>query len=72
MPGTLTYPIYAGVDSLPPRRRAYTWTAQHRPASRMSEVNAQLDRVSLSEPMVRYLYIYMKERGGEREKESLV
>lgn len=48
MPGTLTYPIYAGVDSLPPRRRAYTWSAQHS-ASRVAEVNAQLNRVSLSE-----------------------
>ncbi|XP_072752875.1 E3 ubiquitin-protein ligase Nedd-4 isoform X1 [Anoplolepis gracilipes] len=50
MPGTLTYPIYAGVDSLPSRRRAYTWNAQHRSASRVAEINAQLGRVSLSEP----------------------
>ncbi|XP_071579793.1 E3 ubiquitin-protein ligase Nedd-4 isoform X4 [Temnothorax nylanderi] len=49
MPGTLTYPIYAGVDPVPPRRRAYTWTAQHRSASRVAEVNAQFGRVSLSE-----------------------
>ncbi|XP_011693188.1 PREDICTED: E3 ubiquitin-protein ligase NEDD4 isoform X3 [Wasmannia auropunctata] len=49
MPGTLTYPIYAGVDSLPPRRRANTWTAQHRSASRVTEVNSQLHRMSLSE-----------------------
>lgn len=55
MPGTLTYPIYAGVDSLPPRRRAYTWNAQHRSASRVAEVNAQLGRVSLSESSVRQL-----------------
>ncbi|XP_077275897.1 E3 ubiquitin-protein ligase Nedd4 isoform X5 [Temnothorax americanus] len=46
MPGTLTYPIYAGVDPVPPRRRAYTWTAQHRSASRVAEVNAQFGRVS--------------------------
>ncbi|CAL1688504.1 unnamed protein product [Lasius platythorax] len=50
MPGTLTYPIYAGVDSLPPRRRAYTWNPQHLSASRVREVNAQLGRESLSEP----------------------
>ncbi|KYN01462.1 E3 ubiquitin-protein ligase Nedd-4 [Cyphomyrmex costatus] len=49
MPGTLTYPIYVGVDSHPPRRRAHTWTAQHRSASRVAEVNSQLARVSLSE-----------------------
>lgn len=46
MPGTLTYPIYAGVDSLPPRRRAYSWNAQHHSASRVREVNAQLGRES--------------------------
>ncbi|XP_018060209.1 PREDICTED: E3 ubiquitin-protein ligase NEDD4 isoform X3 [Atta colombica] len=49
MPGTLTYPIYVGVDSHPPRRRAHTWTAQHRSASRVAEINSQFDRVSLSE-----------------------
>ncbi|KAL6266366.1 hypothetical protein P5V15_003221 [Pogonomyrmex californicus] len=49
MPGTLTYPIYAGVDPVPPRRRACSWTAQHHPASRVTEVNAQLGRASLSE-----------------------
>lgn len=53
MPGTLTYPIYAGVDSLPPRRRAYSWNAQHHSASRVREVNAQLGRES-SVPSVRY------------------
>ncbi|XP_029156431.1 E3 ubiquitin-protein ligase NEDD4 isoform X4 [Nylanderia fulva] len=51
MPGTLTYPIYAGVDSLPPRRRTYTWNAQHPSTSRVREVNAQLDPESLSEPL---------------------
>ncbi|XP_011163216.1 E3 ubiquitin-protein ligase NEDD4 isoform X4 [Solenopsis invicta] len=50
MPGTLTYPMYAGVDSFSSRRRANTWTAQHRSASRVAEINAQLGRVSLSEP----------------------
>ncbi|KAL0132714.1 hypothetical protein PUN28_000450 [Cardiocondyla obscurior] len=50
MPGTLTYPIYAGVESLPSRTRAYTWTAQHQSASRVAEVNAQFGRASLSEP----------------------
>ncbi|XP_011336946.1 E3 ubiquitin-protein ligase Nedd-4 isoform X2 [Ooceraea biroi] len=50
MPGTLTYPIYAGVDPSAPRRRAYTWNAQHRSASRVAEVNAQLGRASFSEP----------------------
>ncbi|XP_036139492.1 E3 ubiquitin-protein ligase NEDD4 isoform X4 [Monomorium pharaonis] len=49
MPGTLTYPIYAGVDSFPSRRRANTWTAQHHSASRVAEVNAQLSRLSLTE-----------------------
>ncbi|XP_018376219.1 PREDICTED: E3 ubiquitin-protein ligase NEDD4 isoform X4 [Trachymyrmex cornetzi] len=49
MPGTLTYPIYVGVDSHPPRRRAHTWTAQHRSASRVAEINSQFDRMSLSE-----------------------
>lgn len=60
MPGTLTYPIYAGVDSLPPRRRAYTWNAQHRSASRVAEVNAHLGRVSLSEPSVRHINMYIR------------
>lgn len=54
MPGTLTYPIYAGVDPPPPRRRAYTWNTQHRSASRVAEVNAQLGRLSLSGPTVRF------------------
>lgn len=58
MPGTLTYPIYAGVDSLPPRRRAYTWNPQHLSASRVREVNAQLGRESLSEPSVRHIKMY--------------
>ncbi|XP_014468262.1 PREDICTED: E3 ubiquitin-protein ligase NEDD4 isoform X3 [Dinoponera quadriceps] len=50
MPGTLTYPIYAGVDPPLPRRRAHTWNTQHRSESRVAEVNAQLGRLSLSEP----------------------
>lgn len=53
MPGTLTYPIYAGVVASTPRRRAYTWNAQHTSASRVAEVSAQLGRVSLSDPVVR-------------------
>lgn len=54
MPGTLTYPIYAGVVAPTPRRRAYTWNAQHRSASRVAEVNAQFGRMSLSDPVVRH------------------
>ncbi|KAG7201865.1 hypothetical protein KM043_004582 [Ampulex compressa] len=50
MPGTLTYPIYAGVETSPPRRRAYTWNAQHH-SSRVPQTNARPGRLSLSEPM---------------------
>ncbi|XP_067212088.1 E3 ubiquitin-protein ligase Nedd-4 isoform X4 [Linepithema humile] len=51
MPGTLTYPIYAGVVQPTRRRRAYTWNTQHRSESRVAEVNAQLGRISLSDPV---------------------
>ncbi|XP_034173083.1 E3 ubiquitin-protein ligase Nedd4 isoform X1 [Osmia lignaria lignaria] len=51
MPGTLTYPIYAGVESPPQRNRSYTWNSQHRSASRVLQANTRPGRVSLTEPM---------------------
>ncbi|XP_076669215.1 E3 ubiquitin-protein ligase Nedd4 isoform X4 [Andrena cerasifolii] len=49
MPGTLTYPMYAGVvESSPHRPRSYTWNSQHRSASRVSR---RPGRVSLPEPV---------------------
>ncbi|XP_017889147.1 E3 ubiquitin-protein ligase NEDD4 isoform X2 [Ceratina calcarata] len=49
MPGTLTYPIYAGMASPPRRTRSYSWNTQYRSASRVLEVNARPGRVSLAE-----------------------
>lgn len=53
MPGTLTYPIYAGVESPPRRTRSYSWNTQYRSASRVLEVNARPGRVSLAEQPTR-------------------
>ncbi|XP_033311343.1 E3 ubiquitin-protein ligase Nedd4 isoform X4 [Bombus vancouverensis nearcticus] len=50
MPGTLTYPMYAGVESPPQRTRAYTWNSQHRSASRALQANRRPGRFSLTEP----------------------
>ncbi|KZC11019.1 E3 ubiquitin-protein ligase Nedd-4 [Dufourea novaeangliae] len=49
MPGTLTYPIYADVESPPQRHRSYTWN--HRNRSPVSQVTARHGRLSLSEPV---------------------
>ncbi|XP_076177949.1 E3 ubiquitin-protein ligase Nedd4 isoform X2 [Ptiloglossa arizonensis] len=51
MPGTLTYPIYAGVESSPQRHRSYSWSAQHRSASRILPPNRRPGRLSLAEPV---------------------
>ncbi|OAD59034.1 E3 ubiquitin-protein ligase NEDD4 [Eufriesea mexicana] len=50
MPGTLTYPIFAGVESSSQRTRAYTWNTQHRSTSRVLQVNRRPGRLSLTEP----------------------
>lgn len=52
MPGTLTYPMYAGVESPPQRTRAYTWNSQHRSAPRALQANRRPGRFSLTEPAV--------------------
>jgi len=42
MPGTLTYPIYAGVTSPSPRRRVYMrriWTPEYHSPSHMAQVS---------------------------------
>lgn len=52
MPGTLTYPMYAGVESSPHRPRSYTWNSQHRSIPRVSQTNRRPGRVSLPEPVV--------------------
>ncbi|XP_006623506.1 E3 ubiquitin-protein ligase Nedd-4 isoform X2 [Apis dorsata] len=49
MPGTLTYPIYTGVESPSQRTRAYTWNTQHHSASRILQVNTRPGRFSLTE-----------------------
>ncbi|XP_031847586.1 E3 ubiquitin-protein ligase Nedd4 isoform X3 [Nomia melanderi] len=50
MPGTLTYPIYAGVESSPQRHRSYSWTGNHS-TSLVLQDNARPGRLSLSEPV---------------------
>lgn len=52
MPGTLTYPIYTGVESPPQRTRAYTWNTQHCSASRVLQVNTRPGHFSLTESSV--------------------
>lgn len=49
MPGTLTYPIYAGVEPPLPRRRAYTWSSQHRSISHGGPHRS--GRLSLTHPV---------------------
>ncbi|KAK9308352.1 hypothetical protein QLX08_001765 [Tetragonisca angustula] len=51
MPHTLTYPMYAGVESSPQRTRSYTWNSQHRSASRILQANRRPGRFSLTEPV---------------------
>lgn len=46
MPGTLTYPMYAGVENHPQRQRSHTWSAQRR----RSVALARPGRLSLVEP----------------------
>ncbi|XP_012260925.2 E3 ubiquitin-protein ligase NEDD4 isoform X3 [Athalia rosae] len=52
MPATLTYPIYAGIEPVPPRRRANTWGARrHSPASQdRAALASRTARLSLFEP----------------------
>ncbi|XP_043256787.1 E3 ubiquitin-protein ligase Nedd-4 isoform X2 [Colletes gigas] len=50
MPGTLTYPIYAGVESPPQRQRSYSWSNEHRSRSRVLPDNRRPGRLSLAEP----------------------
>lgn len=50
MPHTLTYPMYAGVES-PQRTRSYTWNSQHHSASRILQANRRPGRFSLTEPV---------------------
>ncbi|XP_054006035.1 E3 ubiquitin-protein ligase Nedd-4 isoform X1 [Hylaeus anthracinus] len=51
MPGTLTYPIYAGVESSPQRQRSYSWSNQQRTLSHVLPTHRRPGRVSLAEPV---------------------